>query len=181
MNATLLHKQIFTPYFCLISDRYAFGSGKNSGSKVKEHLKVVCYFSGDHFKSDDYHSYCFIQKQSMWKTRTGHSRSAMPCKKPDTVELEYEVKNDVESHSPNVHCGRRAGRPVILVNFSRIWGYGQVFFRNLRCGYQTSRGVSPYIIKYSRLFPAMEVPTRLTFSLPTSTSTSPGLFMNTMI
>lgn len=63
-----LQTQIFTPYFCLISERYAFGSGKLSGSNVKEH-----------------HSYCFIQKQSRWKTRTGHFLSVIPCKKPDTV------------------------------------------------------------------------------------------------
>ena len=52
-----------------------------------------------------YHSYCFIQKQSRWKTRTGQLRSCMPCRKPSTVSPEYEVKNDVDNQRPNVQGG----------------------------------------------------------------------------
>jgi hypothetical protein len=60
----------------------------------------------------------------------------MPSKKPETVSEEYEVRNEVESQSPKDQLGRMltkisaamygkdegtyAGRPVILVYFSRI-------------------------------------------------------------
>lgn len=57
-----------------------------------------------------YHSYCFIQKQSRWKTRTGQLRSCIPCKKPATVSPEYDVKNDVDNQRPKVHDGSNLKR-----------------------------------------------------------------------
>lgn len=64
----------------------------NLGSRLK--VKGAC------------HSYCFIQKQSIWKTRIGQLRSRIPSRKPETVSLEYEVKKEVESHRPNDQLGR---------------------------------------------------------------------------
>ena len=109
----VLQTQIFTPYFCLISDRYAFGSGKLSGSNVNEHLIVDWRWHRSsvlqvHTKCKvAHHSYCFIQKQSKWNTRTGHFRVCMPSRNPDTVFSSYDVRNEVESQSPYVQEGRR--------------------------------------------------------------------------
>ena len=52
-----------------------------------------------------------IQQQSKWKTESGMPRSRMPSTNESTVFSSYSVRNDVESHRPNVHGGGSAGRP----------------------------------------------------------------------
>ena len=89
----LIHTQIFTLYSFLISAIYFLGSGKYSGSKVKEH-QSNCFIQLQQSASRDLIPKTY--KQSRWNTLTGQFRSFIPLRKLDTVAWSYEVKKDVE-------------------------------------------------------------------------------------
>ena len=52
-----------------------------------------------------HHSYCFIQKQSRWNTRTGQLRSCMPWRKPETVFSSYDDVKMVLTDEKNFGTG----------------------------------------------------------------------------